>query len=67
VRFNGEGQPIEIEDFVSGFLIEDGRAHFGRLADVAIAADGALLFSEDTNGIIYRVDYEGGGADDDAG
>jgi glucose/arabinose dehydrogenase len=58
VRFE-DGEPSAVEDFVSGFLIEDGRAHFARLAGVAIAGDGALLVSDDTNGIVYRVAYEG--------
>lgn len=43
------------EDFVSGFLIEDGSAQFGRPAGVTVAPDGALLFSDDSNGIVYRV------------
>lgn len=53
-----DGQPQAIEDFVSGFLIQDGSATFGRPAGVTVAADGALLFSDDTNGIVYRVQHE---------
>lgn len=52
------GEPTVIEDFVSGFLIEDGTATFARPAGVAVAPDGALLFTDDTNGIVYRVQYE---------
>ena len=51
------GQPTAVRDFVSGFLIEDGRAVFGRPAGVAVASDGSLLFTDDTNGVIYRVSY----------
>lgn len=58
VRFQN-GKPVGFEDFLSGFLIENGAAHFGRLAGVAVAPDGSLLISEDTNGIIYRVSYTG--------
>lgn len=54
VLFEG-GKPTGFEDFVSGWLIEDGRAHFGRLAGVAIAKDGSLLVSEDANGVVYRI------------
>jgi glucose/arabinose dehydrogenase len=54
-----DGQPTGIEDFVTGFLIENGTAQFGRLAGVAIAADGSLLFTDDENGVIYRVQYTG--------
>lgn len=53
-----DGDPQEIRDFVSGFLIDDGTATFGRPAGIAVAADGALLFTDDTNGIVYRVQYE---------
>jgi glucose/arabinose dehydrogenase len=55
LRFDGEGAPLQFEDFVTGFLIEDGKAEFGRLAGIAVAADGALLFTDDENGVVYRV------------
>lgn len=51
------GEPSRIEDFVTGFLIENDTAHFGRLVGLAIHADGSLLFTDDTNGVIYRVSY----------
>lgn len=54
------GQPVEISDFLSGFLIEDGTAHFARLAGLAFAPDGSMLVADDTNGVIYRVTYTGG-------
>lgn len=53
------GQPSAIEDFVTGFLIEDGTAQLGRLAGVAVASDGSLLFTDDENGVVYRVRYTG--------
>jgi hypothetical protein len=55
-----------LQDFLSGFLIENGAAHFGRLAGLAIDGTGALLVAEDTNGIVYRVSY-GASADGGAG
>jgi glucose/arabinose dehydrogenase len=51
------GQPARIEDFVSGFLIENGTAQFGRLAGLTVHQDGSLLFTDDENGVIYRVRY----------
>lgn len=54
VRFNG-GEPVMTEDFISGFLIDDGEAQFGRPAGIAVAPDGALLFTDDDNGMVYRV------------
>jgi glucose/arabinose dehydrogenase len=53
-----DGQPKAIEDFVDGFLIQDGTATFGRPAGIAVAPDGAVLFTDDTNGIVYRVQYD---------
>lgn len=51
------GEPARFEDFVTGFLIENDRAHFGRLVGLAIHPDGSLLFTDDTNGVIYKVSY----------
>jgi glucose/arabinose dehydrogenase len=44
------------EDFVTGFVTGDGDV-WGRPVGVAVAKDGALLFSEDGNGTIWRVSY----------
>jgi glucose/arabinose dehydrogenase len=59
IRFNAQGQPEAMEPFVGGWLIENGRAHFGRLMGIAQAGDGALLVGDDTNGVIYRIAYGG--------
>ncbi|MDC0710803.1 PQQ-dependent sugar dehydrogenase [Stigmatella sp. ncwal1] len=56
VDFEG-GQPVGFSDIVSGFLLDGGRAHFGRVAGVTQAADGSLLLGDDTGGVIYRVAY----------
>jgi Raf kinase inhibitor-like YbhB/YbcL family protein len=55
------GQPVQIAPFLTGFLTTSGGhpAFFGRPMGVAIAKDGALLVSDDTNGVIYRVAYRG--------
>ncbi|HET8727047.1 MAG TPA: PQQ-dependent sugar dehydrogenase [Alphaproteobacteria bacterium] len=58
IRFEN-GRPTEAVDFVTGFLSKDGATQFGRPAGVAVAADGALLFTDDANGVIYRVSYTG--------
>ena len=58
IRFK-DGRPTGFEDFLGTFLIEGGAAHFGRVAGLAVANDGALLVSDDTNGVIYRVAYSG--------
>jgi len=60
VRFRFEnGQPVAFEDFVTGFLINGGANHFARIAGLAVAKDGSLLISDDTNGVIYRISYTG--------
>lgn len=57
IRFDEAGHPTHMEPFVSGWLIEGGQAHFGRLMGLAQAGDGSLLVGDDTNGIIYRISY----------
>ena len=57
VRFNAQGQPEKFEDFVTGWLVNDNQAQFGRVCGIAQHADGSLLVSDDANGVIYRVAY----------
>ncbi len=53
------GRPTgEYEDFLTGFGRSD-RSVWGRPVGVAVAADGALLVSEDGNGTIWRIAYKG--------
>ena len=58
IRFE-RGEPVRFEPFVTGFLVEDGKAQFARLAGIAVAKDGALLVADDENGIVYRIAYGG--------
>lgn len=44
----------DYEDFVTGFVTPEGNV-WGRPVGVTVAKDGALLFSEDANGTIWRV------------
>lgn len=59
VRFAPDGQPIAIEDFLTGFLGDAGTRFYGRPVGIAVTGDGALLVSDDTNGAIYRIAYRG--------
>jgi glucose/arabinose dehydrogenase len=52
-----DGTPVRFEDFLTGFLIEDGNAEFGRPTGLTVAPDGALLFTDDERGVVYRVSY----------
>lgn len=51
---NGNALPAPPVQVLSGFLTKDNTAH-GRPAWVAFAKDGALLVSDDTGGVIWRV------------
>jgi glucose/arabinose dehydrogenase len=55
------GEPTGAEDFLTGFLSEDGKTEFGRPAGLAITPDGELLVSEDANGVIYKITHQAGG------
>ncbi|WP_085809995.1 YbhB/YbcL family Raf kinase inhibitor-like protein [Sphingomonas sp. TZW2008] len=59
IRFDAQGQAQRIEPFVSGFMSRDGTGHYGRLAGVAVMRDGSLLLSDDANGVLYRITYDG--------
>jgi glucose/arabinose dehydrogenase len=57
VVFDTAGNPTRFEDFVSGFLNPAGTETFARPAGVEVGPDGSLLFTDDSNGVIYRVRY----------
>jgi Raf kinase inhibitor-like YbhB/YbcL family protein len=57
VRFEG-GQAVRFEPFVTGFLTDAGES--GRLCGNAVMHDGSLVFTDDRNGVLYRVAYAGG-------
>lgn len=52
------GKPTRIDDFVTGFLVSNNQAQFGRPVGITTMPDGSLLFSDDNNGVIYRVTYK---------
>lgn len=54
---HSSGKPRgDYEDFVTGFVTPEGKV-WGRPVGVTVAKDGALLFSEDGNGTIWRVTH----------
>jgi glucose/arabinose dehydrogenase len=54
-----DGKPTgEYEDFMTGFVTEDGDV-WGRPVGVAVAHDGSLLVTEDANGTVWRISYAG--------
>ncbi|MCF2443611.1 PQQ-dependent sugar dehydrogenase [Dyadobacter sp. CY345] len=59
VRMHFEnGKPVRFDDFLTGFVVNDNKAHFARLVGLAVHTDGSLLVSDDTNGVIYRVSHQ---------
>ncbi|CCG99692.1 glucose sorbosone dehydrogenase [Fibrella aestuarina BUZ 2] len=56
VKFEN-GKPVRIDDFVTGFLVENNQSQFGRPVGIATLPDGSLIFTDDNNGVIYRVSY----------
>jgi glucose/arabinose dehydrogenase len=57
--FDGSGKPTgEYEDFMTGFVVSDSQV-WGTPVGVAVAKDGSLFVTEDSNGTIWRVSYHG--------
>ena len=55
----GRDGSVELKPFLDGFL-QDAKADppmWGRPVDVLVMKDGALLVSDDYNGIVYRISY----------
>lgn len=52
-----DGEAISYEPFAEGWL--QGEEEWGRPVDVLVMPDGALLVSDDANGVIYRISYTG--------
>ena len=48
----------EYEDFVTGFVLPDGRV-WGRPVGITVARDGSVLVSDDGSNSIWRVSYTG--------
>lgn len=59
IRFDANGRATRVETFVSGFKSRDGTGQYGRPCGVAVMRDGSILLSDDANGVIYRITYDG--------
>ena len=60
VVLSGSGKVLSAEPFLTGFLIDEKAdpPMWGRPVDVLVMKDGALLVSDDYNGILYRISYK---------
>ena len=56
VRMKDNVPTGEYEDFLTGFIVDDGDA-WGRPVDLAQVSDGSLLMSDDGANLIYRISY----------
>jgi len=54
---DGDGNVTSVEPFLTGLL--QNNEYSGRPVDVEEMADGSLLVSDDFNGAIYRITYDG--------
>lgn len=52
-----DNKPADYQPFATGWLTND-KDVYGRPVDVQQAPDGALLVSDDRNGVIYRISYK---------
>lgn len=61
VPFGANNRPVgSYEDFLKGFLIDpQGPITWGRPVGLLVLPDGSLLFTEEMNNRIYRVQYTG--------
>jgi glucose/arabinose dehydrogenase len=57
IRFE-KGQPVQVQDFLTGFLTDGRRSQFGRPCGMAVGRDGSLFISDDSGGVVYRVTYQ---------
>jgi glucose/arabinose dehydrogenase len=53
------GKANGYETFASGWLDDATQTAWGRPVDVLVLADGSMLVSDDTAGVIYRITYKG--------
>jgi glucose/arabinose dehydrogenase len=56
VRMHAGVPTGEYEDFLTGFIVDDGHA-WGRPVGAAVARDGSLLVSDDGANVVYRISY----------
>ncbi len=53
-----DGKPTgQVEDFVTGWLPDNGRSSWGRPVDLIVGPNGDLYLSDDALGVVYRISY----------
>ncbi|MBI2551718.1 YbhB/YbcL family Raf kinase inhibitor-like protein [Candidatus Uhrbacteria bacterium] len=56
IKLDAQGNYEGMEDFISGWLQDDGTA-LGRPVDILVQSGGVMYISDDKAGVIYRVTY----------
>jgi glucose/arabinose dehydrogenase len=56
VRMNNGVPTGEYDDFLTGFIVDDGNA-WGRPVATVVLPDGSMLMSDDGSNLIYRISY----------
>lgn len=60
VPFNGAGRAGEMEDFLTGFIVDPKKDEvYGRPVGVAVLPDGSLLVADDGGNVVWKVSYAG--------
>src|SRR6516165_3270872 len=57
VSLNENGTVKSVDPFITGFI--ESNNYLGRPADLLVLKDGSMLISDDYNGAVYRVTYDG--------
>jgi glucose/arabinose dehydrogenase len=59
LRFE-EGEPVEFQPFITGFLVEEDGTYsqFGRPTGLAVTRAGALIVGDNHHGVIYRIRHD---------
>jgi glucose/arabinose dehydrogenase len=57
VSLNEDGTVKSVDPFITGFI--ENNNYIGRPADLMVLKDGSMLISDDYNGAVYRVTYDG--------
>jgi glucose/arabinose dehydrogenase len=54
-RFDEQGNLLDREDFITGWLTADKETSIGRPVDIGIMPQGVLYIADDKAGVIYRL------------
>ena len=57
MSLNETGTVKSVDPFITGFI--ENNSYLGRPADLLVLKDGSMLISDDYNGAVYRVTYDG--------